>query len=89
MKFYKLSLKDAWQIEPNLFEDSRGTFRRSFCQEKYEEYGIDSDMSQGNISENIPLLSSNKFGSICHASFKDNLENFIRFLRFQDLLAMV
>ena len=53
MKFSKLSLKDAWQIEPNLFEDSRGTFRRSFCQEKYEEYGIDSDMSQGNISENI------------------------------------
>ena len=52
MKFSKLSLKDAWQIEPNLFEDSRGTFRRSFCQKKYEEYGIDSDMSQGNISEN-------------------------------------
>ena len=39
MKFSKLSLKDAWQIEPNLFEDSRGTFRRSFCQEKYKEYG--------------------------------------------------
>ena len=53
MKFSKLSLKDAWQIEPNLFEDSRGTFRRSFCQEKYKEYGLDSDMSQGNISENI------------------------------------
>ena len=53
MKFSKLSLKDKWQIEPNLFEDSRGTFRRSFCQEKYKEYGIDSDMSQGNISENI------------------------------------
>ena len=52
MKFSKLSLKDTWLIEPNLFEDSRGTFRRSFCQEKYKEYGLDSNMSQGNISEN-------------------------------------
>ena len=52
MKFSKLLLKDTWLIEPNIYEDSRGSFRRSFCQEKYKEYGLESDMSQGNISEN-------------------------------------
>ncbi len=52
MKFSKLFIKDSWLIEPNIHEDNRGTFRRSFCQEKYKEYGLDSDMSQGNISEN-------------------------------------
>jgi dTDP-4-dehydrorhamnose 3,5-epimerase len=39
-------------IEPNPFEDERGSFRRHFCEKEFSENGIESFIRQANVSEN-------------------------------------
>ena len=34
MKFTKTKLSDLYLIEPELFKDKRGVFRRNFCQKE-------------------------------------------------------
>jgi len=53
MNFKELSIHGVWVIEPELFVDQRGTFRRSFCESQFKSHGLDSTCSQGNISENL------------------------------------
>ena len=55
MIFETLEIKDTFLIKPKLFEDNRGSFRRSFCSNEFQENGIVINISQGNISENPNL----------------------------------
>ena len=53
MKFIKTNLNDAYLIELEEFKDNRGTFSRQFCKKELEEYGINFDICQCNISKNF------------------------------------
>ena len=55
MIFEHLGIKDAFLIKPKIFEDHRGSFRRSFCENEFKKNGIDFGVLQGNISENPRL----------------------------------
>lgn len=55
MKFIQLAIADVWLIEPELIEDSRGVFRRSFCADEYKNRGLLPTVLQGNVSENPTL----------------------------------
>ena len=55
MKFTQLSIEDVWLIEPELIEDNRGVFRRSFCADEYKNNGLLPTVMQGNVSENPTL----------------------------------
>ena len=55
MKFTQLSIEDVWLIEPELIEDNRGVFRRSFCADEYMNIGLLPTVMQGNVSENPKL----------------------------------
>ena len=52
MKFISQFIPDLFLIVPDLHQDERGVFRRSFCVDEFAEHGIDIDVKQGNISEN-------------------------------------
>jgi len=52
VKFTRLSIADVWLLEPELIEDERGVFRRSFCANEYKANGLIPTVVQGNISEN-------------------------------------
>ncbi len=52
MIFTETKLKDAYVIEIQKFEDDRGFFGRTFCQKEFEKYGLNSNVSQANVSFN-------------------------------------
>ena len=52
MKFNELSISGSFLIEPELFCDERGIFRRHYCKEEYAAHGIKTGVLQGNVSEN-------------------------------------
>ena len=52
MKFIETKLKDSFIITPDLIEDERGFFARTFCRLEFEEHGLNSDLVQCNISFN-------------------------------------
>ncbi len=52
MLFTQTSLKDAYVIEPERVEDDRGYFARTWCQQEFADRGLDSELSQCNISFN-------------------------------------
>jgi dTDP-4-dehydrorhamnose 3,5-epimerase len=52
LKFVPTSLNGAFLIEPELLEDERGFFTRSFCQDEFRMKGLDSVVAQCNISFN-------------------------------------
>ena len=52
MLFRETTLQDAVIIEPELSEDDRGFFARSFCKMEFERQGLDSTVVQNNISYN-------------------------------------
>lgn len=53
MNFISQSISDLKLIIPDLHEDERGVFRRSFCIEEFKKNQIDFKVFQGNISENF------------------------------------
>ena len=55
MIFKNLGILDVFLIRPKLFEDNRGSFRRSFCINEFKENGLVFNTLQGNISENPKL----------------------------------
>lgn len=57
MNCIELNLPGLFLIEPNIFKDERGQFRRSFCKEEFKKFGMNNMVSQGNISEN-PFLGT-------------------------------
>jgi dTDP-4-dehydrorhamnose 3,5-epimerase len=52
MIFTETILKDAFVITPDLIEDERGFFARSWCQREFEKYGLNPRLVQCNISFN-------------------------------------
>ena len=52
MRFIQTTLTDAYIIEPDRVADERGFFARTWCQQEFAECGLDSELSQCNISFN-------------------------------------
>lgn len=52
MKFTETELKGAFIVELLPFEDERGFFARSFCEEEFKEAGLCSRVVQSNLSYN-------------------------------------
>jgi dTDP-4-dehydrorhamnose 3,5-epimerase len=52
MKFVETKLKGAFIITPDFIEDERGFFARTFCRREFEDYGLNPDLVQCNISFN-------------------------------------
>ena len=53
MKFVRQKIPGLFLIIPDLHEDERGIFRRSFCQSEFHAHGIEFEVKQGNISQNF------------------------------------
>jgi dTDP-4-dehydrorhamnose 3,5-epimerase len=53
MNFISHSIPDLKLIIPDLHQDERGIFRRSFCVEEFKKNQINFKVFQGNISENF------------------------------------
>jgi dTDP-4-dehydrorhamnose 3,5-epimerase len=53
MKFTQQKIDGLFLINPNPYEDERGVFHRSYCEEELRSIGIDFSVKQGNISENF------------------------------------
>ena len=51
-KFTKQKISDVVLIEPHLFQDHRGIFRRNFCLEELKNNDINFTVKQANVSEN-------------------------------------
>ena len=52
MKFLKTNIDGCFIVEPNLIEDNRGGFFRSFCKEEFQSYAGEVDFVQMNHSIN-------------------------------------
>ena len=52
MIFTETTLKGAYVIEPEMKEDDRGFFARSWCQKEFGEHKLNPRVAQCNISFN-------------------------------------
>lgn len=52
MKFVETPLPGVFVIEPELIEDERGFFARTFCREEFTARGLNPDLAQCSISYN-------------------------------------
>jgi len=53
MEFQKTSLKGAFLIKPQVFQDERGFFLESYSKKKFQEAGIKADFVQDNHSLSV------------------------------------
>jgi len=53
MKFTETKLKGAYLITPDFIDDERGFFARTFCHQEFQEYGLNINIVQCNISFNV------------------------------------
>ena len=53
MIFNKTKIAGMYLIEPEIFKDNRGFFRRNFCERKIKEKNISFKIKQCNVSENF------------------------------------
>jgi len=53
MKFQKTSLKDAYLIKPQVFQDERGFFMETYSQKTFKEAGIEANFVQDNHSLSV------------------------------------
>jgi len=52
MIFTETKLKGAYLIDPEIVEDERGFFARTFCREEFGRYGLNPHIAQCSISYN-------------------------------------
>lgn len=52
MKFVATELKGAFIVEPEILEDERGFFARTWCRKEFEQHGLNPNLVQCNISFN-------------------------------------
>ncbi|MCG3769509.1 MAG: dTDP-4-dehydrorhamnose 3,5-epimerase [Nitrosomonadaceae bacterium] len=52
MKFIATPLSGSYLIEPEVVEDERGFFARTFCQEEFLSHGLNFDVMQCSVSFN-------------------------------------
>ena len=61
MIFTEQIIQGIFLIKPEAYEDSRGSFRRTFCNSEFKKNNIDFSVNQGNISENINAYTMRGF----------------------------
>lgn len=52
MEFIKTKIYGCFIIEKKYFKDERGYFTRAFCRDTFQEYGLNANFVQSNISQN-------------------------------------
>jgi dTDP-4-dehydrorhamnose 3,5-epimerase len=52
MKFTETKLQGAFIVTPDLIEDERGFFARTFCRREFGKHGLNPNLVQANISFN-------------------------------------
>jgi dTDP-4-dehydrorhamnose 3,5-epimerase len=52
MIFDATALPGVWVVRPEPFEDERGSFARTFCEEEFRDHGIDPHVAQCSLSRN-------------------------------------
>ncbi|MGI9264514.1 MAG: dTDP-4-dehydrorhamnose 3,5-epimerase family protein, partial [Gammaproteobacteria bacterium] len=52
VKFVETDLVGVFVVEPEILEDDRGFFARSWCEEEFARAGLKVTVSQANISFN-------------------------------------
>lgn len=52
MRFSRTSLQGVWVLEPERFDDHRGSFLRNWCQREMSAMGLRSDFVQSSVSLN-------------------------------------
>lgn len=52
MKFLETELQGAFLIEPTPFKDERGFFCRTYCQQAFSQWGLQTNLKQCNLSYN-------------------------------------
>jgi len=52
MIFIETKLAGAYIIKPELYQDERGFFARTWCQREFEQHGLNPHLAQCNISFN-------------------------------------
>lgn len=52
MIFTETKVQGAFIIEPQPFTDERGFFARGWCQQEFEEHGLNGNVVQANLSSN-------------------------------------
>lgn len=52
MQINELKIPGVFLLHPPIYSDSRGVFRRAFCKSLMSDFGINTNVSQGNISAN-------------------------------------
>ncbi|PIP27051.1 MAG: dTDP-4-dehydrorhamnose 3,5-epimerase [Candidatus Moranbacteria bacterium CG23_combo_of_CG06-09_8_20_14_all_39_10] len=53
MEIVKTTLKDAYLIKPQVFQDERGFFMETYSEKKFKEMGISADFVQDNHSMSV------------------------------------
>lgn len=53
MRFVETPLAGAFVIEPEVSEDERGAFARTYCEREFLEHGLDARIAQCNLSFNL------------------------------------
>jgi dTDP-4-dehydrorhamnose 3,5-epimerase len=53
MKFTELELAGAFLIDLEPRQDERGFFARAFCQREFRQHGLETDIVQANLSQNV------------------------------------
>lgn len=61
MRFLHQSISGLILIYPDVFEDNRGAFRRTYCAEEMKAHGIEFSVCQGNVSENTAQYTMRGF----------------------------
>lgn len=52
MIFERTPLRGVWVVDPEPFEDERGSFARTFCEDEFRDRGIDPHVAQCGLSRN-------------------------------------
>src|SRR5688500_17688726 len=52
MLFIETKLKGAFLIDVKRLEDDRGFFGRAYCKKEFEQYGLNTNVVQTNVSHN-------------------------------------
>jgi dTDP-4-dehydrorhamnose 3,5-epimerase len=52
MIFTEMKLRDAFLIDLEPIEDERGFFARAWCEQEFEEHGLETTIAQCNVSYN-------------------------------------
>ena len=73
MKFIPQVIPGLFLITPDLHQDERGVFRRSFCETEFAKHGIEFGVKQGNISHNFKKHTLRGFHYQIYPSYESKI----------------